>query len=103
MALRFKLQLVVGAYDDQQVSVDELVVFDRGSERLEQLGLTLAEAKALLLAPVAASVDNHGATGYMGSALKLDTFEQRISEFQAKGWPAYSAYLEQYWADNARG
>jgi hypothetical protein len=50
MALRFKLQLVVVTDDDQQVSVDELVVFDKGSERLEQLGLTLAEAKALLLA-----------------------------------------------------
>jgi hypothetical protein len=37
--------------------------------------------------PVAASVDNHGATGYMGSALKLDTFEQRLRGFQAIGWP----------------
>jgi hypothetical protein len=51
--------------------------------------------------PVAASVDNRGATGYMGSALKLDTFEQRLRDFQAIGWPVYSAYLEQYWADNA--
>jgi hypothetical protein len=50
MALRFKLQLVVVADDDQQASVDELVVFDKDYERLEQLGLTLAEAKVLLLA-----------------------------------------------------
>jgi hypothetical protein len=35
---------------DQQVSVDDLVVLDKDYERLEQLGLTLAEAKALLLA-----------------------------------------------------
>jgi len=37
----------------------------------------------------------------MGSALKLDTFEQRLNGFQAKGWPVYSAYLEQYWSGNA--
>jgi hypothetical protein len=46
MALRFKLQLVVVADDDQQVSVDDLVVLTKEHERL---GLTLAEAKALLL------------------------------------------------------
>ncbi|HEY1295952.1 MAG TPA: hypothetical protein VGJ60_22980 [Chloroflexota bacterium] len=51
--------------------------------------------------PVAASVENHGATGYMGSAMKLDTFEQRLDAFYASGWPAYSAYLEPNWADNA--
>ena len=49
MALRFKLQLVVVADDDQPVCVDDLVVLDKDHERLEQLGLTLAEAKALLL------------------------------------------------------
>ena len=48
MALRFKLQLVVVA-DDEQVSVDDLVVLNKDYERLEQLGLTLAEAKTLLL------------------------------------------------------
>src|SRR6188472_2259869 len=50
MALRFKLQLVVVADDDQPVSADELIVLDKDYARLEQLGLTLAEAKALLLA-----------------------------------------------------
>jgi len=50
MALRFKLQLVVVGDDDQPVSLDELVVLDKDYERLEQLGLTLAEAKALLMA-----------------------------------------------------
>jgi hypothetical protein len=50
MALRFKLQLVVVADDDQQASVDELVVLDKECERPEQLGLTLHEAKNLLLA-----------------------------------------------------
>jgi hypothetical protein len=48
MALQFKLQLVVVTDDDQQVSVDELVVLGKDYERLEQVGLTLAEAKALL-------------------------------------------------------
>jgi hypothetical protein len=49
MALRFKLQLVVVDDDDQPVSIDELVVLNKDHERLEHLGLTLAEAKALLL------------------------------------------------------
>jgi hypothetical protein len=48
MALRFKLQLVVVA-DDEQVSVDDIVVLNKDHERPEHLGLTLAEAKALLL------------------------------------------------------
>jgi hypothetical protein len=42
MALHFKLQLVVVTDDDQQVSVDALVVLGKGYERLEQVGLTLA-------------------------------------------------------------
>src|SRR5438270_1716185 len=50
MALRFKLQLVVVADDDEQVCVDEIVLLNKEHERLEHLGLTLAEAKALLLA-----------------------------------------------------
>ena len=50
MALRFKLQFVVVADDDQQVSVEDLVELDKDHERLEHLGLTLAQAKALLLA-----------------------------------------------------
>jgi hypothetical protein len=41
---------MVVADDDQHPSVDELVVFDKEYERPEQLGLTLNEAKALLLA-----------------------------------------------------
>jgi EAL domain-containing protein (putative c-di-GMP-specific phosphodiesterase class I) len=48
MALRFKLQPVVVTGDGEQVSVDDLVL-NKDHERLEQLGLTLAEAKALLL------------------------------------------------------
>jgi len=47
MALRFKLQLVIVA-DDEQVFVDDVVELNKDHERLEHLGLTLAEAKALL-------------------------------------------------------
>src|SRR5262249_38671791 len=54
-----------------------------------------------LYLPVAASVDNHGATGYMGSAQDLTAFKQRVNAFRSLGWPAYSAYLDQYWAENA--
>jgi hypothetical protein len=49
VALQFKLQLVVVTEDDEQVSVDELVVLNKDYERLEHVGLSLAEAKALLL------------------------------------------------------
>jgi hypothetical protein len=53
-----------------------------------------------LYLPIAASVDNHGATGYMGSALDLATFKKRVNEFRGRGWPVYSAYLDEHWAGN---
>ena len=43
MALHFKLQLVPDTDGDEQVSMDELVVLNKDYERLEQVGLTLAE------------------------------------------------------------
>jgi hypothetical protein len=49
MALQCKLQLVAIADDGEQVSINDLVVLNKEHERLEQVGLTLAEAKALLL------------------------------------------------------
>ena len=48
MSLRFKVQLVVTA-DDHEVCVDEVVVLDKQHDRLEHIGLSLGEAKALLL------------------------------------------------------
>jgi hypothetical protein len=48
MPLRFKLQLVVMA-DDQEVCVDDVVVLDKQHDRLEHIGLSLDEAKTLLL------------------------------------------------------
>jgi hypothetical protein len=47
MTVRFKLQLVVMA-DDEEVC-EEIVMLDKQHERLEHLGLSLAEAKALLV------------------------------------------------------
>jgi hypothetical protein len=44
MALRFKLQLVVVA-DDEQVSVDEVVALNKEPERLEHLGLSWLRPK----------------------------------------------------------
>jgi hypothetical protein len=49
MTVRFKPELVVVADDDEPVSVDELVLLTREHERVEHLGLSLAEAKMLLL------------------------------------------------------
>jgi hypothetical protein len=55
-----------------------------------------------LYLPIAASVYNHGATGYMGGAMDLSTFKRRVSDFFTKfPWPVYSAYLSQYQSDNA--
>lgn len=49
-----------------------------------------------LYLPIAASVVNNGATGYMGGAMPLSQFQQRLSQFFANvGWPKYSAYLSQ--------
>lgn len=49
-----------------------------------------------LYLPIAASVVNNGATGYMGGAMDFPTFRQRISNFFTHvPWPNYSAYLSQ--------
>ena len=47
MALRFKVQLVMIAEDGEETA-HELIVLDKEHERIEQLGLSLAEAKLLL-------------------------------------------------------
>ena len=48
-----------------------------------------------LYLPIAASVENNGATGYMGVALDLATLKQRVNRFIQSPWPIYSAYLNQ--------
>jgi hypothetical protein len=45
MTLRYKLQLVVMA-DDEEMCVEEIVVLDKQHERLEHLGLSLADVSA---------------------------------------------------------
>lgn len=59
-----------------------------------------------LYLPVTASVYNHGATGYMGSAMKLEQYKDRLNRFIGMNtskpiWPIYSAYLNDYWKKNA--
>jgi hypothetical protein len=46
--MRFKVQLVVCAEDGQEDTVHEMTVLDKACQRIEHLGLTLAEAKQLL-------------------------------------------------------
>jgi hypothetical protein len=46
--MRFKVQLVVCAEDGQEDTVREMTVLDKACQRIEHLGLTLAEAKQLL-------------------------------------------------------
>jgi hypothetical protein len=45
--MRFKVQLVVCAEDGQEDTVHEMTVLDKACQRIEHLGLTLAEAKQL--------------------------------------------------------
>jgi hypothetical protein len=45
--MRFKVQLVVYAEDGQEDTVHEMTVLDKACQRIEHLGLTLAEAKQL--------------------------------------------------------
>jgi hypothetical protein len=46
--MRLKVQLVVCAEDGQEDTVHEMMVLDKACQRIEHLGLTLAEAKQLL-------------------------------------------------------
>jgi hypothetical protein len=46
--MQFKMQLVVCAEDSREEQVYEVMALDKPCQRLEHLGLTLAEAKALL-------------------------------------------------------
>ena len=55
--------------------------------------------------PIAASVYNHGATGFMGSAMNLTDFKKRVRDFYSyrhpatkkQRWTTYSAYQNNYW------
>src|SRR5262245_55708401 len=48
--MRLKVQLVVCAEDEQEDTVHEMIVLEKACQRIEHLGLTLAEAKQLLTA-----------------------------------------------------
>src|SRR5439155_26326548 len=46
--MRVKLQLVMGSDEGQEETVTEVITLDKNHQRIEHLGLTLAEAKQLL-------------------------------------------------------
>ena len=46
--MRFILQLVIHADDDHETTVENVMVLEKQAERIEHLGLILAEAKQLL-------------------------------------------------------
>ena len=46
--MRFTLQLVIHADNDHETTVEDVMVLEKQVERIEHLGLTLAEAKQLL-------------------------------------------------------
>jgi hypothetical protein len=100
MALQFKLQLVVVADDDEQVSVDELVVLNKDYERLAQLGLTLAEAKALLL-----ELQRQVLTGQIAAFLAPRIWCRPVVEAAASriARPSCSAPYSASWSRPARG
>src|SRR5437660_1606530 len=73
MALQFKLQLVVVADDDEQASAaDEIVVLTKDYEQLEHVGLSLAEAKALLL-EIQRQVVSHQIAAFLASRTPCPT------------------------------
>ncbi|HKA35929.1 MAG TPA: hypothetical protein VKH43_03865 [Thermoanaerobaculia bacterium] len=50
--------------------------------------------------PVAMAIDDTGATQFMGSTLKFDTFKDRLTQFLTDGkWSRYAAYAPVNWAD----
>ena len=57
MALRFKLQLVVVA-DDQEMSVDEIVVLNKEHERLDQLGPDPDRGQGALVGTATPNIDS---------------------------------------------
>ena len=46
--MRVKLQLVMCSDEGQEETVTEVITFNKNSQRIEHLGLTMAEAKQLL-------------------------------------------------------
>ena len=46
--MRVKLQLVMCSDEGQEETVTDVITLDKNHQRIEQLGLTLAEAKQLL-------------------------------------------------------
>ena len=46
--MRIQIQLRIVADDDSVISEDEILHLDKGDDRLEAIGLSLGEAKALL-------------------------------------------------------
>src|SRR3954463_4555187 len=47
-SMRIQIQLRITADDDSVISADEILQLDKGDDRLEAIGLSLGEAKALL-------------------------------------------------------
>ena len=68
--MRLKVQLVICADDEQTDTVHEVAVLEKDCQRLEQLGLTLAEAKQFL-PQLQRQVAAHQATVFCDHALAL--------------------------------
>ncbi len=60
--MQFKLQLIVMAEDGQEERVSDIALLNKDCERIEQLGLTLAESKAMLHATQQALLEQQAAT-----------------------------------------
>jgi hypothetical protein len=48
MSMRIEIQLRIIGDDDRMISADEVLPFDKGDDRLEAIGLSLSDAKAVL-------------------------------------------------------
>jgi hypothetical protein len=60
--MKITVQLVVCDDDDHQETLTDVIVLEKACQRIEQVGLTLAEAKALLSALQHQIVERQAAT-----------------------------------------
>jgi hypothetical protein len=82
--MRVKVQLLVCAEDGQEDTVYEMTVLDKACQRIEHLGLTLAEAKQLLttlqhhlVEQQTSAFETHAQCAHRGKALGVKGHDTR--------------------------
>jgi len=100
--MRVKLQLVICHGDGQEETVTDVITLKKNNQRIEHLGLTLAESKQLLSAlqrhllqqQVDAFLDTHSMCPDCGAALKLKAHGSRSFRTLFGTFKVFSPRLE---------